>query len=395
MPDLGQPYFLSDEDKDQLDQLRRYYSWLQSLYQAEVVRGRVSQKEADQLLAYWDKALGVRLRRGGKQAIVPSWDDIIAQYEEPPFWNKLKTPETARAFVIDEQKAAYEAATKVAIAEQNYFPALENYLVDAVGRHSISAYQSKEIIDTEKQLIRWGTDVKNLPNYQNVQQFFEIQQGEKERAFEEKRQRVVGEFQAKEQAKAMAGGPDWAAIGSGDFSTWQGGQLVTAGYSGLMEQEKNRQLWENWKQQTLIDLSGPGDWIKRWRLEHTENPYASQWERDYIAKERTLHGTAFNLEEQGKVAAYWESLRAPPPDEWMLSFAPGQQMGKAVKPLGLPTPSGQQLSTLTPSMEMKLAGLAEYGGQDWGDILSTVQKMSPRTPSVRTSWGTTKQRTLR
>ncbi len=130
--------------------------------------------------------------------------------------------------------------------------------------------------------------------------------------------------------------------------------------------------------------AGPEGDVARWYVQNTQSPYKMYGR---------VGGASAN--ETGAQPL------GPPAPEWLQEFAPGVIAGQPIGGYGypggrkswetapqgtgkmpfVPTPSGQQLTNMTPSQTRYLSGaMGYYGQRPWGDVLAEAELMQPQTP---------------
>lgn len=181
--------------------------------------------------------------------------------------------------------------------------------------------------------------------------------------------------------------------------------------------------FELWRNRMLSNLTGPANTVARWFVQHKTNPYVQKpsekleedikqakmsleqsWQDFYSTPgrtEETGYGSEVSKMDESQlkegasaikeaearykmmVESENEPLRMPTPD-WLPQYAPG--VGDYLtldKPLNVQTPSGQQLSKLSPSRADYIAGAIDFlGGRPWADALAETQSMLTRNPSL-------------
>lgn len=189
--------------------------------------------------------------------------------------------------------------------------------------------------------------------------------------------------------------------------------------------------YESARQEILNMLTDPADWIKRWQVEHTPNPYYQppgvgvgggfagfgidpeligtqdpEGLYKYEAKSRGgvtwMEKVPTSPEAQAYGAEYagwrstqpgpWAGPKTPPTPRWLAPLT-GQAVGTPIKKNIKPaTPSPQLWQTMKASEKAGLAGYAGWTGGDIEDIVNQMQMMKPRQPSLRTRWRPPEQR---
>ncbi len=182
-------------------------------------------------------------------------------------------------------------------------------------------------------------------------------------------------------------------------------------------------LYESARQSILSTLTSPADWITRWQVSNSANPYKNTQQ---ISSQEELSN---NLDRVRTEKQYWGNLLENPnpevstvaktgyeyaleneqkfqeqldtmggqgggtPDEgnlpsaypsapsWLSKFVPGQKEGQTITREFIPTPSGQLLNKSPWSVLEGMSGYAEFvGGRPWRDILESAAMMQPETP---------------
>ncbi len=84
----------------------------------------------------------------------------------------------------------------------------------------------------------------------------------------------------------------------------------------------------------------------------------------------------------------------PPTPEWLAPLAPWLTAGQPITRGQMPTPSGQQWQTLSPSTLAGLRGFTQWkgAGRSFADIQAEMQQMQPEAPwGGRGRWRTARQ----
>jgi len=207
-------------------------------------------------------------------------------------------------------------------------------------------------------------------------------------------------------------------------------EQAAAGRQLNLEQE-----FESFRKDLLLQLTGPGDWIKNWMLKNMPNPYKPP---ERLKKWQQQKPAGMSLAEAGR-EGYWlppsavekmggkgwpaqiggyfkprkeiftgpgvpgvarlaeeiggQPFRAarkyrpppktpttPPAPPWLSQFAPSQVAGQPVTPGQISPPSGQLWARTPWSQRQMLGGYAEFAGQSYEDILAQMAMMQPVTP---------------
>jgi len=182
---------------------------------------------------------------------------------------------------------------------------------------------------------------------------------------------------------------------------------------------KQVEEFEVWRGRLLGQLSGPANEVARWFVEHRPNPYVltraemvqraqptepapQTWQPADIGGEiptpapQDIIGTVTKALAQlqgvpgteGEAQPAWQM--GPPTPSWVREYAPqaGKRIGLEKGLGGVPAPSGQQLTRMTPSQSEWLGGTMGFLGKSWQDLLSKAALMQPYSPSGagRTTW---------
>ena len=214
--------------------------------------------------------------------------------------------------------------------------------------------------------------------------------------------------------------------------TWQREQAGKA-QDPELQRATNELRWERDRIQLLSGLPSD-DWVSAYTLQNQPNPYKVR-EEDVLANR--MNQVATNLDTrtgevqalQGQLAQAvttgdtvsaakleaelknttasrdylynlyntmqkeqenWTPQPVPQPypnaPRWLPKYAPGQTTGRMITAQNVPTPSGQQLTGMSPSQAGQLGYFADWtkkmgGGRNWKDILSEAEIMQPRTPA--------------
>lgn len=226
----------------------------------------------------------------------------------------------------------------------------------------------------------------------------------------------IPEFEWQKQQKAMElAASREESLRQQEYLRTQQEQLARTGYytggGPNILRAQQAQEFESWRNSLLGNLSGAANEVSRWFVQHKVNPY---WQPSIQtgAASQALRGAeaggdvgaieaagARVSEEEGQVNAELEARQeaqrqweaGPPTPEWMkqLGFLPEIQ-ARLPRATGLgrvETPSGQQLTQLSPTQSDYIAGAIDWFGKGkaWRDILSEAELMQPRTPLGATS----------
>lgn len=195
------------------------------------------------------------------------------------------------------------------------------------------------------------------------------------------------------------------------------------GYQPQMEQ-----TFEQWRERLLGELTGPRDWITKWQVQQTINPYKRtevDLQEEYVGQlEQRLAGEARQIsteeeqfprgmappseseyiktsDELEKARNELDVLRRTPEGmagmaipKWLPEFVPGLRGQTTFDPTKAPTavrPSAQQLARTPWSQREGLAGYVEATGGSWRDVLEKVEMSLPqKQPTQR--WQPARQR---
>jgi len=347
-----------------------------------------------------------------------SWRSIPTVPTTAPFYKQLlgNGPLEGAKWVV-EQRAALQkqkesrGITQVArqTTAQNYLPQLQEYLDDAISK-GLEQEVADQIYQAEAQLISQGASTSDLPNSTRVKDFQtlgppatpskqQVAKWTKNNWIYNPDETLTPREQAKEkyalaEYKRNTFVEQWSNQRQEDYykSRNQVNPQGTMGSADQLQMQKRRQesdIWEMGKQQLLSQLTSDDKWIDWWQVKNMENRFAYGG----ALQERDIEESAIRSQPEAIWKAWEAEKTAPPSPEWMKAFSPGQVTGQPLVKKPLVAPSGQLLSTTTPSQLRKLSGYADWaGGESLEDLLSRTQSMLPQQPFGRNSWKPARQR---
>jgi len=203
-----------------------------------------------------------------------------------------------------------------------------------------------------------------------------------------------------ERARKSEIASKFQAIGA-DIPEWG----VTGAQSVMAERLRSQDRWRADQRQLLEGLpSGAEGDVARWFVGNMENPFSRVGQLGF---EEAMAGQS-TASRQLTAEAAGRKPMGPPTPGWLPEFVPGTTAGE---PIGgrsgsgvvanpgwwqtnrpellregrtlpfVPTPSGQQLTKMTPSQAQWLSGAIDwFGGRPWKDILAEAEIMQPQTP---------------
>jgi len=141
--------------------------------------------------------------------------------------------------------------------------------------------------------------------------------------------------------------------------------------------------------EALIEL---GDWLGSGTPEEAEmvkKVLAAKEDFTKATEWVSTYSKAFETAKEDGIDWTRESYPKAPAD--VAGYVPGLEVGKEITKQRVPTPSGQQITAMSPSMAGRIGSYADWtkqmgGGRDWKDILAEASLMQPKTPFGRTSW---------
>jgi len=199
-----------------------------------------------------------------------------------------------------------------------------------------------------------------------------------------------------------------------------------------IRREERESAFEEARQQILGTLTGPADWIQRWKAENAPNPYTApelseaeeaedelgrvkseraRWSRIAANYPNTQEGRIAEQAVQNaeKNIKFWERQvsesspgglpqperpTAPPAPGWLPQFTSGQTAGQPITKQPVVTPSGQQWTKTPWSVREGLRGYTEFvGRKPYQEMLEEMAMMQTRTPrgAGQTRWSPARQ----
>jgi hypothetical protein len=170
--------------------------------------------------------------------------------------------------------------------------------------------------------------------------------------------------------------------------------------------------FEKAREQALESYSSPSQWIKKWEIQHTKNPYyetrisggetavspsgsaygeqGGEWGEKFYAKGGASEVGMGQRELESQ--PWYSKYKTPETPAWLSKYT-GQKAGTPIeKTRKAITPSPQSWRGLSWPQQQKLGGYVSWTGGSPTDYLERMWQMQPKKPSLGRRWQPTKQR---
>ncbi len=320
-------------------------------------------------------------------------------------------------------------------AWSKYFSALTGD-IEAEAQSEVALQRAKQKAITQYQQEQTEIENKRISDEQfnqaKMAQFGQRQQAEKEATAWADRRQFSTMFGANpEQGTGVLGAFNMAGLETG---RWQKQQLYGA--------------FEDWRGQSLKTLTGSGNWIRRWEIQHMPNPYQAEEPTPLGEASEIVGRLDTEIERLESIAQYypsgsapkgseldqliqavpvaladlksqhdeWQATRdrllsepysdfrapsapwqkTPPAPKFLTGLVPGLGEGQPIyKGATVPTPSMQQWGRMLPSEQEMFGGFLDWsqGSGAWDDIIAKTKRMLPESIGLggRGGWSPARQ----